>query len=106
MARVLAARAVPEEQWTAASAVVDPAGVGPRLYFQRVAEPKATKNRVHLDVNVGGGAATPLAERQRRVDAAAERLAQLGAVRVRAFEEYGGYWILMQDPEGNEFCLQ
>src|ERR1700681_3019132 len=35
-----------------ASAAVDPAGVGPRLFFQRVPEPKTAKNRMHLDLNV------------------------------------------------------
>ena len=48
---------VPEEQWTSRSAVVDPEGSGPRIFFQRVPEPKAAKNRVHLDVRAGGGLA-------------------------------------------------
>jgi hypothetical protein len=102
----LAAQGIPEDQWTSASAVVDPAGAGPRLFFQRVPEPKAVKNRMHLDVNVGGGLGTPLAERQARVAAAAERLAQLGGTRGQAVEQHGEYWVVMQDPEGNEFCLQ
>src|SRR5688572_16258780 len=48
----------------AVSAVVDPDGKGPRLLFQRVPEPKQTKNRVHLDVNAGGG--REVAEDERR----------------------------------------
>src|SRR5919198_2427969 len=51
---LLRAREVPEDQWNSASAVVDPEGRGPRIYFQRVPEPKAVKNRVHLDLNVSG----------------------------------------------------
>ena len=53
----LAALGVPEDQQQSAYAIVDPAGAGPRLFFQRVPEPKAAKNRVHLDVNVGAGLA-------------------------------------------------
>jgi hypothetical protein len=102
----LAAQGVPEDQWGSASAVVDPAGVGPRLFFQRVPEPKAVKNRVHLDVNVGGGGGTPLEERQARVNATAHRLTRLGATRVEDRHQLGEYWVVMQDPEGNEFCLQ
>ena len=102
----LAAQGVPEDQWNSASAVIDPAGVGPRIYFQRVPEPKAVKNRVHLDVNVGGGHTTSPAERQQRVAAAVERLIGLGAAHVGEYEQLGEHWVVMQDPEGNEFCLQ
>lgn len=102
----LIAQGVPEDQWDSASAVVDPAGIGPRLFFQRVPEPKTAKNRVHLDVNVGGGRGTLPEERRGRVDAAAARLVGVGATRVRAFDQHGEYWVVMSDPEGNEFCLQ
>lgn len=97
---------VPEDQWNSASAVVDPDGRGPRIYFQQVPEPKVVKNRVHLDVNVGGGHAVPLEERRTRIGAAVERTVALGATRVREYELRGEYWVVMQDPEGNEFCLQ
>jgi hypothetical protein len=102
----LAAQGIPEDQWDAASAVVDPAGVGPRLFFQRVPEPKATKNRVHLDLNVGGGPGVPLEERRRRVDAEVGRLIEAGAAKLRSFDQHHEYWVVMQDPEGDEFCLQ
>ncbi len=102
----LAAQGIPEDQWNSAYAVVDPDGVGPRLYFQRVPEEKTVKNRVHLDVNVGGGKETPMEERKARVDAEAERLIEEGATRIRADAEHGEYWVVMQDTEGNEFCLQ
>lgn len=83
----------PEDGW---SAIVDPAGGRPRIYFQRVPEPKQAKNRVHLDVNVG----------RDQADAQAQRLEGLGATKVGTAEEHGEYWVVMRDPEGNEFCLQ
>ena len=96
---------IPEERWNDASAVVDPDGGGPRIYLQRVPEPKTVKNRVHLDLNIGGGESVPLEERRARVDAEVERLAGIGATRLRAVEELGEYWVVMQDPEANEFCV-
>ena len=102
----LAAQGVPEEQWNSASAVVDPDGIGARIFFQRVPEPKASKNRVHLDVNVGGPLGTPLEQRRERVASEVERLVREGATKLRAFDERGEHWVVMQDPEGNEFCLQ
>jgi predicted enzyme related to lactoylglutathione lyase len=44
-------------------------------------------------------------ERRGRVDAEVERLLGIGATRLRTAEEPGGYWVVMQDPEGNEFCV-
>jgi hypothetical protein len=102
----LAAWGVPESDWNARSAIVDPDERGPRLFFQRVPERKSVKNRVHLDVNVGGGAGTPLEERRVRVAGAVERLTGRGATVVKHFDERDEHWVVMQDPEGNEFCLQ
>jgi hypothetical protein len=102
----LAAVGVPEDEWDSAWSVVDPDGVGARLLFQRVPEGKTAKNRVHLDVTVGGGRGVPLDERRRRVDARAAELVQLGAELVGPGEEPGGYWVVLRDPEGNEFCIQ
>ncbi|HNK19609.1 MAG TPA: VOC family protein [Piscinibacter sp.] len=79
----LTAIGVPEAEWNRASAIADPEGRGPRIFFQRVPEPKVVKNRVHLDVNVGGGPGTPADERRRRVDAAVERLCGMGAAVLR-----------------------
>jgi hypothetical protein len=97
---------IPKDQWNAASAIEDPEGVGPRIFFQRVPEPKTIKNRVHLDMSVGGGRGTPLQERRRRVDAEVTRVMGLGATRTGPMERGDEYWVVMQDPEGNEFCLQ
>jgi hypothetical protein len=99
-------RGFPESEWNSRSAVVDPDGAGPRLFFQRVPEPKTVKNRVHLDVNIGGSPlATPLEQRRARIDAEVERLSDVGATTLRIGEERGEYWVVMADPEGNEFCV-
>jgi hypothetical protein len=102
----LRAQGVPESEWNSANAVVDPDQQGPRIYFQRVPEPKTVKNRLHLDLNVSGGLAVPLAARRERVGAEVKRLEQLGAAEVQAKELRGEYWVVMRDPEGNEFCVQ
>ena len=83
-------------------AVVDPAGFGPRMLFQRVPEPKAIKNRVHLDVNAGHGAI----DRRAAVRTHVSRLVAAGATVVREMQEESGWWVVLTDPEGNEFCLQ
>ncbi len=62
---------------------------GPRLWFQRVPEPKRVKNRVHLDLAVGDP------------DLEIERLTQLGAT---VLNRQNGI-TLLADPEGNEFCI-
>jgi hypothetical protein len=84
----LTAIGVPEADWNKASAIVAPEGCGPRIYFHRVPEPKMVKNRVHLDVNVGGGLGTPIDERRARVDSAVERLCGIGATKLRPYEEH------------------
>jgi glyoxalase superfamily protein len=86
-------------------ACVDPTGVGPRLYFQRVPEGKVVKNRVHLCVRVGTGLVGD--ERLATLEAECARLIPLGATRVRLLAADGEEesCIVMQDIEGNEFCL-
>jgi catechol 2,3-dioxygenase-like lactoylglutathione lyase family enzyme len=88
-----------------AGAAVDPTGVGPRLYFQRVPEGKVVKNRVHLCVRVGTGLVGD--ERLATLEAECTRLVALGAVRQRLLLADGENesCIVMQDIEGNEFCL-
>ncbi|MGA1774741.1 MAG: VOC family protein [Nitriliruptoraceae bacterium] len=94
----------PEERdpWFAAS---DPSGSGPRLFFQRVPEGKAVKNRVHLDVRVATESAGDA--RVAALEAEGARLVGLGATRVRLLEADGENeaCLVMQDVEGNEFCL-
>jgi hypothetical protein len=96
---------LPSEQQGASYACVDPTGAGPRLYFQRVPEGKVVKNRVHLDVRAGTGMVGE--ERVTRLESEGARLVALGASRVRMLvaDEMNESCLLMQDIEGNEFCL-
>ncbi|POX56356.1 hypothetical protein C3489_04665 [Streptomyces sp. Ru71] len=70
-------------------------GLGRRLLFQRVPEPKTVKNRLHLDLHPGDG----------RRAGEVERLTGLGASVLREVKEPSGQWVVMADPEGNEFCV-
>jgi hypothetical protein len=71
-----------------------------------VPEGKVVKNRLHIDIQVGGGRETPWEVRWPRVAAAVERLTAVGAKAVQTYEEDGRPdHVWMQDPEGNEFCL-
>lgn len=87
-------------------AVEDPAGEGPRLFFQRVSEGKQAKNRMHLDLNAAPGRP---AERH-EIEAETDRLVGLGATRLRVhdapFGPFTEYHHVLADPEGNEFCVQ
>jgi glyoxalase superfamily protein len=105
-AEFLTAQGLPESEFNSANAIVDRDGRGPRVYFQRVPEPKTVKNRVHLDVNVGGGRETPIEVRKERAHAESRRLQELGATQLRINDDWRGFSIVMQDLEGNEFCLQ
>jgi catechol 2,3-dioxygenase-like lactoylglutathione lyase family enzyme len=104
--QALDAMGVPPERRNDASAVVDPAGTGPRLFFQRVPEGKQVKNRVHLDVRAAPGLSGDA--RMAALEAEAERLVSHGATRLERHEPappLGAGHIVMADPEGNEFCL-
>ena len=70
-------------------------GSGPKLLLQHVDEPKQSKNRMHLDIEIPD------------IHAEAARLTALGArpVSENPCSEHGSTWILMTDPEGNEFCI-
>ncbi|MFF3321257.1 VOC family protein [Streptomyces sp. NPDC002889] len=70
-------------------------GLGRRILFQRVPEPKTAKNRLHLDLHTDPGSR----------DAETARLEALGATVVNRVDEPGGSWVVMADPEGNEFCV-
>ena len=72
--------------------LVDPAQPRPRILLQRVPEGKQGQNRLHLDL----GAAD--------MEAEVERLVGLGARRLETRQEHGAFTV-MQDPEGNEFCV-
>ncbi|MGI9665814.1 MAG: VOC family protein [Acidimicrobiia bacterium] len=96
---------IPEERWNDAMAIVDPEDTRPRVFIQKVPEGKTAKNRVHLDVSVSGGPSTPIDDRKRLIDEEADRLAQVGGTIVHPIEQRDEYWVVMTDPEGNEFCV-
>lgn len=99
----LTAWGVPRDQWNSKSAIIDPDGKGSRIFFQRVPEGKTVKNRVHLDVRSAPGLEGD--DRLAALEAEAARLAPLGATKVEVREDMQSIFIVMQDPEGNEFCL-
>jgi hypothetical protein len=83
--------------WGGLDRAASPGGAGPLLGFQRVPEPKVVKNRVHLDLRPAG---------TEMLDAVVARLVDLGGRVVRPVaEEPGNAHVIMQDPEGNEFCV-
>ena len=97
---------VPRERRNDSSALVDPSGRGPRIFFQRVPEGKTAKNRVHLDLRAAEG--VPAEQRMAALEAACEHHVAAGAMRVRRHEPDPPLslgFIVMQDPEGNEYCL-
>jgi hypothetical protein len=109
----LRAMKVPEEEWNSARAIVDPEGRGPRIYFQQMDTPKPGKNRLHLDLNASGGSSVPLETRKKQINEEVDRLLGLGATKQKSWElpwrsevEAGEYWVVMLDPDGNEFCVQ
>ena len=84
----------------------DPEGRGPRLFFHHASNGKAGRNRIHLDVQaVQSGSPT-----RGQLDAEKDRLVALGARVVRLVDQSWGEWAelyyQLEDPEGNEFCLQ
>jgi len=97
---------VPADQRDRASAIEDPEGTRPRVFFQKVPEGKVAKNRLHLDVRAAPGLQGD--ERMAALEAECERLLSLGATRVQRFDPappMSAGFIVMADPEGNEFCL-
>jgi hypothetical protein len=96
---------IPEADRDNLAAVVDPDGTGPRLLFQKAPEAKTIKNRVHLDVNVTVRESSA-AEKRATIDAEVDSLVAVGANRLDDFDGPAGTWTVMQDVEGNEFCVQ
>jgi predicted enzyme related to lactoylglutathione lyase len=74
--------------------IVDPSGRGWPLLFLVVPEGKSMKNRLHLDIRPPRSMAEEV-----------ERLEAAGATVQRRVDEHGSFWTIMQDPEGNEFCV-
>lgn len=86
--------------------LIDPDDNLPAISFLRVPEGKTAKNRMHIDIRVAAGLDVDLATREEMVRAKVADVVALGAVFVR--EEYYGPdlgHVVMNDPEGNEFCV-
>ncbi|QWF21128.1 VOC family protein [Nocardioides sp. LMS-CY] len=103
---------VPEEELTDigpdyCDRLHDPSGEGPTIWFQIVPEGKTvTKNRLHLDVYPGGRDKTrPMEQRRREVQETVDRVVAQGATVVRSVLDEHSCFAVMQDPEGNEFCV-
>jgi catechol 2,3-dioxygenase-like lactoylglutathione lyase family enzyme len=97
---------VPQEEWDDGAYIEDPGGVQPGISFLKVPEHKAAKNRVHFDVQAGGGRRVPWEVRWPRVTQAVGRLTAAGATVIREDEQDGiPDHVVMADPEGNEFCV-
>jgi catechol 2,3-dioxygenase-like lactoylglutathione lyase family enzyme len=71
--------------------IADPSGSGLPMLFLTVPEGKVVKNRMHLDIRPPDS-----------MGAEADRLSSEGGS-VQRYDD--GNWIVMQDPEGNEFCV-
>jgi hypothetical protein len=81
-----------DEDSTAEKAYVEaPGWGGPNMWFARVPEPKTAKNRQHFDLRAQGS-----------IEDEVVRLSALGATVVRVDDDL----TVMQDPEGNEFCVE
>jgi catechol 2,3-dioxygenase-like lactoylglutathione lyase family enzyme len=83
-----------EESTDEEASIVDPSGRGWPLLFLVVPEGKSVKNRLHLDVRP-----------PRSMDEEVQRLEAAGATVQRRVDEGDSFWTVMQDPEGNEFCV-
>ena len=84
----------PTGRYQGAVEIAGPPGSGPSLTFVPVPEAKSVKNRLHLDVNPVG------CDQEQEV----ERLIGLGARRIDIGQDEQS-WVVLADPEGNEFCV-
>jgi hypothetical protein len=81
--------------WKSATAIRSPDPGRPRILFQAVPEPKAVKNRLHLDVRSG----------DEGCEDAVARLVAMGATELWRAAQGPYWWVTLADPEGNEFCV-
>jgi hypothetical protein len=95
------------DDWDDGAYLVDPDGVGAKLSFMRVPEGKTAKNRLHLDIQAGGGRQNSWDKRWPLVTATVDKLVAAGGTVVQQYDSDEGNpdHIMMQDPEGNEFCV-
>jgi hypothetical protein len=96
----------PGYDFAGGASLVDPDGVLPAIGFLRVPEAKTAKNRMHIDIRVARKRPVDQASREQWIRDKAAELVAAGATLVRedAFDGQLDH-IVMQDPEGNEFCI-
>jgi hypothetical protein len=97
------AQGIPEDERPTGRTLIDKVRDRPDIFFLKVPEPKAGKNRLHLDIKAAPGLGG--ADRQTRIEEEGERLIALGATVARRADDPDGFHLVMQDPEGNEFCI-
>lgn len=96
---------IPEEDRDKMAALVPKGKTGNRILFQKVPEPKTAKNRVHIDVPCGVDRHLPKLERLAGIEAKVAELVAAGGTEIGSRSEWGAVWTVMEDPEGNEFCV-
>lgn len=96
---------IPEEDRDKLVALVPKGKAGNRILFQKVPEPKSAKNRVHIDVPSGADRKAPKLEQLAAIEAKVAELVEAGGTEGNSHSEFGSVWTVMQDPEGNEFCV-
>jgi len=100
------ANGVSDDEANAGFALVDPGGTGPTVFFQRVPEPKATKNRVHVDVRASHGLPPGGPAAREAIEGRTRALVEAGATLLyRSPHPDDDYFVTLADPEGNEFCV-
>ncbi len=97
---------IPEDEWDDGAYIEDPDGVRPRISFLKVPEGKTAKNRLHIDIQAAGGRHQPQELREARIGEVTQRLLAAGASIAHKDCPAGvlDHYVL-QDPEGNEFCV-
>ena len=97
---------VAEAEWGDGATIRPESGDGPSISFLRVPEGKTVKNRVHLDLKVSGGRHLDQEVREARIRATEADLVAHGARSLADVADDGSLdHVVMQDPEGNEFCV-
>ena len=97
---------VAEAEWNDGAYIDDPEGKSPGISFLKVPEGKIAKNRMHIDIQAGGGRSESVKKRWPKVLATVADLVAAGAVVVGQYDADGQPdHVVMTDPEGNEFCV-
>jgi hypothetical protein len=97
------ANSIPLDQRNQARTLVDTVGNRPTIFFNQVSESKSGKNRLHLDIKVAEGLSGD--QRRTRIEFETDRLLAAGAEIVKRVDDGDGFWTVMRDVEGNEFCV-